>query len=229
MTAEPLLGGMLAGVIGGWEVFLLLVIVLVIVFPKLLVRDRALTERVRELAEHPRRVIPNLFFLWLAEGFGVGRIPAAPGTFGSLVGLLWFLGLLAAGQLWLFLVLLLVGVLLSVLCCTVAERILGETDPPSVVLDEIVAVPLCFATSVCAEFFSTGQMPAPESFFSRENWPITLAVFVAFRFFDVVKPWPVRQSQRLPGGWGITIDDLLAAVYVNLLFLLGLGLQATLR
>ena len=73
MTVEPLLGGMLAGVIGGWELFLLLMIVLVIVFPKLLVRDRALTERVRELAEDPKRVIPNLFFLWLAEGFRPDR------------------------------------------------------------------------------------------------------------------------------------------------------------
>ena len=47
------------------------------------------------------------------------------------------------------------------------------------------------------------------------TWPLTLGVFALFRFFDVVKPWPVRQSQALPGGWGITVDDALAAVYVN--------------
>jgi phosphatidylglycerophosphatase A len=43
-----------------------------------------------------------------------------------------------------------------------------------------------------------------------------LIVFCLFRLFDVVKPWPVRQSQRLPGGWGIVVDDVLAAGYVAL-------------
>jgi phosphatidylglycerophosphatase A len=47
---------------------------------------------------------------------------------------------------------------------------------------------------------------------------------VAFRFFDVLKPWPVRQSQSLPGGWGVTMDDMLAAVYVNFLAALTLML-----
>ncbi|HWH69205.1 MAG TPA: phosphatidylglycerophosphatase A, partial [Candidatus Sulfotelmatobacter sp.] len=56
-----------------------------------------------------------------------------------------------------------------------------------------------------------------------EAWLGTLGIFVAFRFFDVAKPWPVRQSQSLPGGLGITIDDALAAVYVNLVTLLVYG------
>jgi phosphatidylglycerophosphatase A len=43
----------------------------------------------------------------------------------------------------------------------------------------------------------------------------SLGVFVLFRFFDVLKPWPVRESQILPGGWGVTVDDVLAALYVN--------------
>ena len=60
-------------------------------------------------------------------------------------------------------------------------------------------------------------------FFSAQTWPLTLGVFVAFRFFDVAKPWPVYQSQSLPGGWGVTIDDVLAAVYVNAVVLLVYG------
>ena len=52
---------------------------------------------------------------------------------------------------------------------------------------------------------------------------IGLGVFAAFRFFDATKPWPVRQSQALPGGWGITVDDVLAAIYVNALVLLVYG------
>ena len=65
-----------------------------------------------------------------------------------------------------------------------------------------------------------GALPPPEVFFSGRGWLQTLTVFGLFRFFDVLKPWPVRQSQSLPGGWGVTIDDVLAAVYVNLTGLL---------
>ena len=83
-------------------------------------------------------------------------------------------------------------------------------------LDEIVAVPLCFAVWVGYFFFKNEVMPAPEYFFTPSTWLPTLGVFVAFRFFDVLKPWPVRQSQNLPGGWGVTLDDVLAAGYVNL-------------
>jgi len=72
-------------------------------------------------------------------------------------------------------------------------------------------------------FFKNGQLPAPEYFFSQGTWLLTLGVFAAFRFFDVLKPWPVRQSQSLPGGWGVTMDDLLAAVYVNVAALLFYG------
>ena len=157
------------------------------------------------------------FILWIAQGFGVGRIPFAPGTFGSLVGLLWFAVLLLPGNPWSGLGGMLAAIVLSVWLCGAAEKILNRTDPGSVVLDEIVAVPLCFAVWVGEYLWRRGVLPAPGVFFSRDNWPLTLSVFVAFRFFDVLKPWPVRQSQRLPGGWGVTIDDVLAAFYVNLL------------
>jgi len=157
------------------------------------------------------------FILWIAQGFGIGRIPFAPGTFGSLVGLLWFAVLLLPGNIWFGLGGVLAAIFLSVWLCGAAEKILNRTDPGSVVLDEIVAVPLCFAVWVGEYLSRHGILPAPEYFFSRDAWLWTLAVFAAFRFFDVIKPWPVRQSQRLTGGWGVTIDDLLAALYVNVL------------
>ncbi len=153
--------------------------------------------------------------LFIAQGFGVGRIPFAPGTFGSIVGLLWFAFLSWPGNIWIYLTGTVAGVLLSVWICGVAEKILKQTDPASVVLDEIVAVPLCFLVWVAASFFRDGQMPPPEFFFGPDNWLLTLGVFAAFRFFDVIKPWPVRQSQKLSGGWGVTMDDVLAAGYVN--------------
>lgn len=60
-------------------------------------------------------------------------------------------------------------------------------------------------------------MPAPAELFSTWNGGLCLAVFALFRVFDIWKPWPVRQSQRFPGGLGVTLDDLLAAVYVALI------------
>ena len=153
--------------------------------------------------------------LWVAQGFGVGRVPVAPGTFGSLVGLLWFALLLVPRNPLVFWGGTLAGIALSVWLCGEAEKILRQTDPGSVVLDEIAAIPVCFAGWVSAVLWKTGRMPELDDFFGHAKWPLALGVFVAFRFFDVAKPWPVRHSQSLPGGWGVTVDDVLAAGYVN--------------
>ena len=158
----------------------------------------------------------NWLILWVAQGFGVGRIPYASGTLGSLVCLLWFAALLALGNYWLFLAGAALGIGLSIWLCGVAEKILQQIDPPSVVLDEIIALPLCFVGWVSILFWRDGQLATVNFFFARQNGWLTLGIFAAFRFFDIVKPWPVRQSQVLHGGWGVTTDDVLAAVYVNL-------------
>jgi phosphatidylglycerophosphatase A len=157
--------------------------------------------------------------LWIAQGFGLGRIPRAPGTFGSIEGILWFALLVSIGRPWIFAAGTLAGIALSVWLCGEGEKILHQTDPGSVVLDEIIAMPVCFLAWVGILYWRTGTFPGLESFFSGRTWPLVVGVFAAFRFFDIVKPWPVRQSQALPGGWGVTIDDLLAAVYVNLVVL----------
>lgn len=153
--------------------------------------------------------------LWLAEGFGVGRVRVAPGTFGSLAGLVWFALLLASGSVWVYGAGLIGGFFLSVGCCGTAEKVLQKTDPPSVVLDEIVAVPLCFAAWVGLLYPQAGGLPPPIALLSPSRCLPTLGILALFRFFDIVKPWPVRQSQSLPGGWGVTVDDALAAIYVN--------------
>ena len=158
--------------------------------------------------------------LWLAQGFGVGRIPFAPGTFGSLVGLAWFALLLLPGSIWIFIVGTLAALVLSVWLCGEAEKILKQQDPGSVVLDEIAAIPVCFAGWTIFAAIKTGALPAVGYFFSGWNWLAVAGVYAAFRFFDIVKPWPVKQSQSLPGGLGVTVDDALAAIYVNLVVLL---------
>lgn len=156
----------------------------------------------------------NAFILWLAQGFGIGRIPKAPGTFGSVIGLAWFALLLLTGNPGCYLVGCVVGLVLSVWLCGAGEKILKARDPGSIVFDEIAAIPICFIGWV-AQLHHSGAFPSPEYFFSKPHLLPTLGVFAAFRLFDVWKPWPVRQSQSLPGGWGVTVDDALAAIYVN--------------
>ena len=154
--------------------------------------------------------------LWVAQGFGAGRLKPGPGTWGSLVGLLWFMALVGTHSVWGYFAGIALSVPVSVSFCGLAEKALGEKDPGSVVLDEIIAVPLCFCAWVVSHVHATGQMPEVSYFFSGNHWLGVAAIFAAFRFFDIWKPWPVRQSQSLPGGWGVTVDDLLAALYVNL-------------
>src|SRR5215470_16396834 len=97
--------------------------------------------------------------LWIAQGFGVGRIPVAPGTFGSLVGLLWFALLLIPANLWLFIAGAIAGFVLSVWLCGEGEKILQQKDPGSVVLDEITAIPVCFLSWISESFWKTGALP----------------------------------------------------------------------
>ncbi len=164
----------------------------------------------------------SAFLLWLAQGFGIGRIPFAPGTFGSVLGLGWFALLLAPRNFWIYLGGTLLGLALSVWLCGSGEKILNQKDPASIVLDEISAMPVCFFGWVTI-FAAKGGTVFPGYFLLHEIWPITIGVFIAFRIFDVWKPWPARQSQTLPGGWGVTVDDAIAAMYVNVLFLVFLG------
>jgi phosphatidylglycerophosphatase A len=139
---------------------------------------------------------------FLATGLGTGYSPVAPGTAGSLLALpaLWFLH--PGGSVFLLLGL---GLLfpLGVWASTRVEREevrKGRKADPSIVnIDEIIGM----GTSV---LFLPGS--------ASRLWLI--AGFMLFRFFDIVKPFPIDRSQRLPGGWGIMTDDLIAGIYANL-------------
>ena len=230
---------------GGWELVMVFAIAMVLFglrrFPELLNGLRRgmtefikathdVTEEIRGATNLPTarsdqpagesKARKDEFSLWIAQGFDIGRIPIAPGTFGSLLGVLWFALLLVPGSLWLFVVGTLIGLAASVKYCGEAERILGQSDPGSVVLDEISAIPICFLPWVLVEFWRQEAMPPPEIFLVGHGLWITASIFVSFRVFDIWKPWPVRQSQNLPGGWGVTADDVLAAIYVAALSLL---------
>ena len=83
-------------------------------------------------------------------------------------------------------------------------------------------------TTIAFWIYYYGKWPLLEEFFAGRNWFLSLGIFAAFRFFDVAKPWPVKQSQTLPGGWGITVDDFLAAIYVSAVAGLGWCVKALL-
>lgn len=132
---------------------------------------------------------------FVAFGFGAGLAPYAPGTFGSLVGLLAAWGLLELPLPWrVAVVLAVIG--LGCWICGESARRLQRHDDQRIVFDEIAGVLL---TSLAV------QKPSV----------LSLAlVFVFFRFFDIVKPWPIRDvDHSLQGGLGIMLDDLIAALY----------------
>jgi len=146
--------------------------------------------------------IPPEGILNMATLGPLGTTMAAPGTWGSAAGILFFvlcctpLGIVE---------LLIAGVLLGYLAvgiCGQAEIQLGKHDPGEVILDEFVAMPLCFIG---------WRMIAGGSGF----WAfvmLLLAAFALFRFFDIRKPWVINRLQELPGGWGIVVDDTAAAL-----------------
>jgi phosphatidylglycerophosphatase A len=241
MHALATITPLFASPIGGWEIVLMLAVLLVLLgarsFPDLF---NGFSRGLREFMKATRDVSDDItsaihgnlpvhqmptedrskprdeFILWIAQGFGIGRIPKAPGTFGSIVGLLWFAVLLVPGSLTVFVLGILLSIAASVWFCGEAEKILGQSDPGSVVLDEIIAIPICFLPWLLAEMSQRHAMPPVETFFSGRGLWFSAAAFALFRLFDIWKPWPVRQSQHLPGGWGVTIDDVLAAFYVAL-------------
>ncbi|MGV8057638.1 MAG: phosphatidylglycerophosphatase A [Smithellaceae bacterium] len=137
---------------------------------------------------------------FLACGFGSGLLPVAPGTFGTLIGipicllclpLSWFLRLLVVLAL----------LALSIYVSGRAEEIYQQKDDQRIVIDEIIG-------------------------FQVTMLPVTITVlhlcagFVLFRIFDIVKPFPLKKLQSLPGGWGVVLDDVGAGIYAGTLMFL---------
>src|SRR4051812_5299663 len=99
--------------------------------------------------------------VWLAQGFGSGRVPITPGTAGSFVGLFWFAALLATKSPIIFCIGVLLSIPLSCFLCGEGEKILKQKDPGSIVMDEIIAIPICFAGWLAFSFFRKGIWPTP--------------------------------------------------------------------
>ena len=153
--------------------------------------------------------------LSLAQGFGLGRIRVAPGTFGSLAGMLWFILLASLSSAPLFAAGAVLAISVSVWLTGDAERILQSKDPSSVVLDEIVAVPACFVSWMLIVWILKGPLARPGSSSApNDGWRHWESSGVPL----LRHPQAVASAtgQSLPGGYGIVFDDLAAAAYVNL-------------
>ena len=156
--------------------------------------------------------------LWIAQGGGLGRVPKIPGTVGTLGGFPLTALLLLPGNFWAYLAGCVLCIPISAWICARAERSLDEKDPPSVVLDEIIAVPICFLGIFGVMEFNGPGQPALDAFFRIPNWGAwTIAVFALFRLFDIWKPGPINTIQKMKNGWGVTMDDVLAGVIVSVI------------
>jgi phosphatidylglycerophosphatase A len=141
------------------------------------------------------------FWAWaVATFFGAGLGKPGPGTWGSVAAvLLWAafaFGLHPARQT--LLLALLAGIALTLLfgipAATIVARESGRHDPQFVVIDEVA-----------------GQWIALLG--SRADWRHALIALILFRLFDITKPFPIRQIEKLPEGWGIVLDDVGAGLY----------------
>lgn len=149
------------------------------------------------------RFLPSATVLALATLGPIGRIRKAPGTFGSIAGLMYQLLLFHYLDLIASIVFGFLGLWFAAAICGEAEFRLGRRDPGEVILDEFMAIPVCFlGWQHMAERLPSWSAP----------WIIFVSGFVLFRFFDILKPLGIRKLQDLPGGWGVVIDDVAAAL-----------------
>ena len=154
-------------------------------------------------AHGPRTVISRLALLIATAGH-VGLAPVAPGTWGSAVGVCLLLLVRLTGEAGAEALLLAAVLAVGVWSATVAERSYGRRDPRAIVIDEIAGMLVAL-------------------FWIPVAWPGLVAGFLAFRIFDIVKPFPARAAERLPAGWGVMADDVVAGLYAYVVVRLGMA------
>jgi phosphatidylglycerophosphatase A len=127
----------------------------------------------------------------------VGYSPVAPGTFGSAIGLAVFYIVRHQRSTTVEVAAIVVLAVVGLWSATEAEHHFGRIDPGPVVIDEVVGMLITLA-------------------FIPVSLAGAIVGFVLFRFLDVVKPWPARRLEHLPGGFGVVLDDIMVGVYANL-------------
>jgi phosphatidylglycerophosphatase A len=151
--------------------------------------------------DHCRAALPDILMTRLAlllSTFGyAGYSPIAPGTAGSAAGLIVYALLRWSGSPVAEACVIVALTIAGVWSATRAEEYFGRQDPGEVVIDEVVGMLVTLA-------------------FLPTSWTAAVVGFFLFRLSDIIKPYPARDFERLPGGWGIMADDVMAAIYANL-------------
>ncbi len=135
---------------------------------------------------------------FLGLGFGSGLAPKAPGTFGTIAAIPIYL-LMQDLSLMLYIALTVIGFIVGIWICQQSADWLGTEDPSAVVWDEIVG-------------YLVTMIAAPQ------GWQWAVLGFILFRFFDILKPWPISLAdKKLHGGFGIMFDDVIAGIFAGVL------------
>ncbi len=149
------------------------------------------------------------FILLLASGFGAGYVPLAPGTAGTLVAIPIFL-ILSSIPFPLYELTILTFFFFASWISGEAERSWGRKDHPRIVIDEIMGYLVTMLWVPKATLFM-------------------ILGFFLFRFFDIAKPPPIRLTERVKGGYGVVLDDVLAGIYANIVLqIMGLWIKSPL-
>lgn len=152
----------------------------------------------------------SVFLIGSAFGLGFSRV--APGTIGALFGVPVFLGLVHICNEYAYAIALSCLFLCSVVFGGLMERKLGEKDASCIVIDEWSAVVFFLSPWPYLDLFKFKSWPDVSSLIGDYSFILaSITGFILFRIIDIWKPGIVNKSQNLPGGWGITIDDWLAA------------------
>ncbi len=148
------------------------------------------------------RSLKTKLILLIAEGGYAGKVPVAPGTAGTVVGVFLYYIFHTLPIPWYLIVCLMVTVV-GIWSAGNAEKLLGKKDAPSIVIDEIAGY-----------LISMTMIPA--------TWDFIIAGFLLFRLFDIIKPWPLKRVQDVHGGVGVVLDDIGAGVYTNIILQIAL-------
>lgn len=134
----------------------------------------------------------------LATGFYLGKIPFAPGTFGTLLGIPLTWGLVQGGPLF-YMFGSILFLFFAVGVAELHEQNVGDHDMSEIVIDEVIGYVVTMT-----------WLP--------QTWQAYVAAFLAFRFFDILKPWPVKTiDAKVPGGFGTVLDDVAAGLMANVI------------
>ncbi len=130
---------------------------------------------------------------WIATCFKVGYLPLAPGTWGSVFAILLWWAFLKNVNIYIFGILIIFSFLIGIVTSNIVIDQRGDADPSYIIIDELVGQWLALL------------------FIPQEYFYIVIS-FISFRFFDIIKPWPISLIEKLPKGLGVMSDDFIAGL-----------------